>query len=98
MQETDSKDATVQPRIRAGEVSGRRGKAIAPGPLSVPVSWSTTAPRIQTASPLSAAANRTANAAVGADGATITNVAGTLTVTTRRYPQLRLCNGAPPRS
>lgn len=58
VQESDSKDATAQPRIRAGEASGRRGKAIAHGPLSVPVSWSTTAPRIQTASPLSAAANR----------------------------------------
>ncbi|TAM65852.1 hypothetical protein [Mycobacterium sp.] len=37
---------------------------------------------------------RTATATVGADGVTITNSEGTITVTTRRYPQLGYCNGA----
>ncbi|WP_110882042.1 hypothetical protein [Mycolicibacterium vulneris] len=46
----------------AGEAAGRRGKAITRGPLSVPLSWSTAAPRIQTASLLSAAASRNATA------------------------------------
>lgn len=49
-------------QYRSGEASGRRGKAISRGPLSVPLSWSTAAPRIQTASPLSAAASRNATA------------------------------------
>ncbi|WP_406816393.1 hypothetical protein [Mycobacterium sp. M23085] len=46
----------------AGEAAGRRGKAISRGPLSVPLSWSTAAPRIEPASLLSAAASRNATA------------------------------------
>lgn len=46
----------------SGEASGRRGKAISRGPLSVPLSWSTAAPRIETASLLSVAASRNATA------------------------------------
>lgn len=59
--EGDSKSTTPEaPRSRSSEASGRRGKAIARGPLSVPPSWSADAPRIQTASPLSAVASRNA--------------------------------------
>ena len=59
--EGDSKSTTPEaPRSRSSEASGRRAKAIARGPLSVPPSWSAAAPRIQTASPLSAVASRNA--------------------------------------